>query len=386
MSKPKHNFFTKALQKIGILKYGYAVNNGFPFELREGGDKSVWFLCKFFLFKFSFKPKLVLKKNLGYYLTPEILEIYYKINPRCWEIIEHTIKQKTIAREHNFYFPKIDINDYEIPYRYFQILNFYESKTETLVEFKNNNFGGYGHLNMEIFPIIIYLSNKMNIVLSTDGLDLQKNIFESFAKVYGIKVASSNNRTAYKLIEKDLVIHKFSIKVSTIQSKYEYPNYNNICLMLNYLKTKLPKKNKRGKYIYARRKKTSSYGRILDNEIDLLRSLDKLGFEFVYPEDFSFEEQIAIFSNARIVIGVSGSALLTSIYSQQPSDVIELCPELDFRPGVWLSSLISGSNYHYFLGKSRSDKMVELKPETFTIDVDPVLEKISNIMDNDKKF
>ena len=42
-----------------------------------------------------------------------------------WEIIEYSLSQK-LSDVNNFFFPKINIDNYEIAFRYFNDLNFYE--------------------------------------------------------------------------------------------------------------------------------------------------------------------------------------------------------------------------------------------------------------------
>ena len=177
MSKHEHNILTRFFGKLGIVKYGYSVNNGFPLEIREGAYKSVWLLCSYFLLKLSLKPRIILKKNLINYTTNNILSIFNRINPRCWEIIEFTMTQKALAEKNNLYFPNIDINNYEIAFIYFNDLVFYECDKGIIVEYNRNDFGGYGHLLVEIFPILVYLSIKLPLILSLKGLNYQKELF-----------------------------------------------------------------------------------------------------------------------------------------------------------------------------------------------------------------
>ena len=111
MSKPKHNILGKFLTRIGLLKYGYSVNKGFPLEIREGSDRSIWILVSFFLLKLSLKPRLIFKRNYKNYTPNSVSKIFNRINPRCWEIIEHSIKQKNYKKNKNLQFPKIEINN-----------------------------------------------------------------------------------------------------------------------------------------------------------------------------------------------------------------------------------------------------------------------------------
>ena len=183
---------------------------------------------------------------------------------------------------------------------------------------------------------------------------------------------------AYK-ISKEIIISEYNLKVANKNSKYHYPNYNNICLMLKYLSKSLHQQNNLSKYIYVKRKESTSSGRQLDNEHILEEKLVSLGFKPIYPEDYSFMKQISIFYNAKIVVGASGSALLNSIFCKKSSHIVELCPDVDFRPGVWLNSVMSGSFYHFFSGPSRG-KIILLKPERFDINIPLIIERVKDII------
>ena len=97
MSKPKNSIISKFLTRAKIVKYGYEFNKGFPLEIREGGDKSIWLLSSYFLLKLSLRPQLILKKDLLNYTPKNILKIFNRINPRCWKIIKHSVYQKELS-------------------------------------------------------------------------------------------------------------------------------------------------------------------------------------------------------------------------------------------------------------------------------------------------
>ena len=46
-------------------------------------------------------------------MPKDIEKIWNRINPRCWDIIEYSNYQKALSEKKNFYFPVIEINDYE---------------------------------------------------------------------------------------------------------------------------------------------------------------------------------------------------------------------------------------------------------------------------------
>jgi hypothetical protein len=375
-----YNIFLKILFKIGLLKDGYFIDNNYnPLTLRIGSAKSIWLMTANFLIKFSCVPKVIRKRDYLNYSPKDIQKIWNRINPRCWDIIEHSNYQKALSERKNFYFPVIDINDYEISHTQFNKLFFYEHGSGVIVEVDGNDTGGFGHLLIEIFPILVYLSLKLPLTISTTEFK-SKNIFKSFAKAYSIKMIDSVDLLEGVRVNSDKIIYKYGLKVAPERSKYEYPNYNNTCLMLDHL-SKLPsKQDNYSKYIYVGRKEATSSGRILDNENELVEQITSLGFKKIYPEDYSFEEQISIFYNARIVVGASGSALLNCIFCKKTSHVIELCPDLDFRPGPWLISQIMSKNlYHFFSGPSYGN-VVQWRPEKFKIDTSLVIKRIKDII------
>ena len=54
------------------------------------------------------------------------------------------------------------------------------------------------------------------------------------------------------------------------------------------------------------------------------RDVKTYGFEVVYPEDSSVEEQIALFNNAEFIIGGSGAAFTNLLYANEHTNIIIL--------------------------------------------------------------
>lgn len=67
--------------------------------------------------------------------------------------------------------------------------------------------------------------------------------------------------------------------------------------------------------------------RLLANEITLFTELRKLGFVAIEPGALSFRDQIRIFSEAEIVVGLHGSAFANIIFSRPGCIVIDILPE-----------------------------------------------------------
>lgn len=65
-------------------------------------------------------------------------------------------------------------------------------------------------------------------------------------------------------------------------------------------------------------------GRVADNETELDALMTALGFAVVYAEELSATEQVAVVSRARVLAGVSGSALHLSVFAPEGATVVEL--------------------------------------------------------------
>ena len=64
--------------------------------------------------------------------------------------------------------------------------------------------------------------------------------------------------------------------------------------------------------------------RPLRNELELQRAMARRGLEVVYPELLGFHQQVALFSQARLLVGPSGSGMLNAIFAAAGSRVLDL--------------------------------------------------------------
>ena len=73
-------------------------------------------------------------------------------------------------------------------------------------------------------------------------------------------------------------------------------------------------------------KKYAGY-RVLMNENDIRDYLSSIGFIIIKPENFSFSEQIKIFSSAKYVIGLYGAAMMMLAFCKEKTKVLEIKPQ-----------------------------------------------------------
>ena len=62
----------------------------------------------------------------------------------------------------------------------------------------------------------------------------------------------------------------------------------------------------------------------MTNEAELSAALEALGFTAIYPHEMTWAEQIAAFSNAKVVIGQFGAALWNLPFSPKGGALIEI--------------------------------------------------------------
>jgi len=91
--------------------------------------------------------------------------------------------------------------------------------------------------------------------------------------------------------------------------------------------------------------------RKLLNESALSLGLKEFGFETVYLEDCSFQEQMALFANAKIIIASHGAGLTNVAFCTAGTHVLELFPPTYVNQGFWTMSSNNGLVYSYLIGE-----------------------------------
>ena len=72
-------------------------------------------------------------------------------------------------------------------------------------------------------------------------------------------------------------------------------------------------------------KKSKSF-RVLLNEIEIKKFLISKGFKIIKPENYSFLDQIKIFSNASCVVGLYGAAMMMITFCRRNTKILEIKP------------------------------------------------------------
>lgn len=105
---------------------------------------------------------------------------------------------------------------------------------------------------------------------------------------------------------------------------------------------------RKAKKIFFRRKKR--LGRPLQNDDEIYKLLEDLGFYSCYPEEVSVSEIITLMQNCEILVAEGGAALTNLMFMKPGANLIQLIPAVgDFS--MWAQySKIFRINYHQILG------------------------------------
>ncbi len=192
----------------------------------------------------------------------------------------------------------------------------------------------FTHWFTDVIPRVIIFSKIFNIKnINKFYVPSFKNSFQiESLKLIGIKKSQLISSEEYKHIEADRLYftsHPCNFKPTEV-TKWSLYGLRKLFLEKN-------KKNKKKyKKVFIIRdqielidkqnlSKYSSY-RILLNEDEIKNFLKTRGFEIIKPEDYSFKDQIKIFSNADYVIGMYGAAMMMLAFCKKGTKILEIKP------------------------------------------------------------
>lgn len=139
------------------------------------------------------------------------------------------------------------------------------------------------------------------------------------------------------------------------------------------------------KKIYISREKARY--RKIKNESELKTLLEQYGYQIVIAEDLSFDDQIKIFSQTKVLIGLHGAGLTNMLFMRPEGQVIELRKEeisrnkAGFQKNAFENTYLNlalalNHKYDYILGKGE-DGSESATTADISIDLESVEKKIS---------
>ncbi len=137
-------------------------------------------------------------------------------------------------------------------------------------------------------------------------------------------------------------------------------------------------RKKRHRIYITRRPGPSGSVRLIENDEQLWQALRTRGFERHALEDLSFDEQIALFYDAEIVVAAHGAGLANLLFAEAV-DVIELHASALVVPYFYYMSASLGHRYRWWKGDRQHFNA------SFTVDVPAVMNMVDAALDSESE-
>lgn len=187
---------------------------------------------------------------------------------------------------------------------------------------KNN----YYHWLIDVLPKILILEDEIK-------KNKIKNILvPNYEKRYQVESLScffKKNDTNFINLSQNKFLQFDNVIFCTNNSNFEFYNYDLLKKfqnkILKYIKLKKIKAKYDYKKIYIDRfDANKKKDRFLVNEKKLKNKLKKEGFKFITLSNYSFFEQVLIFNNAKLIVGLHGAGLANILFVKKTTKIIEL--------------------------------------------------------------
>lgn len=228
----------------------------------------------------------------------------------------------------------------------------------------------YWHWLMDTVLKIALLEKKKLIKKSNYYLvpSLSKKFQLETLLPLGIQKNRILNSEKFKHIEAKEIIctdHPIVFNNNPTKSILDIPIWSIKWLRKKYLSKKYSNKKNNRKIYIDRVSGINLNNRKIKNDFEVKRILEKLGFEIIRLEEYSFLDQVYLFSSAKVIVGVHGAAFTNIIFSRPGTKIVEI--QSNFT-GNQYKNLARKCHLNYFriIEKNLSSK---LKFQNFFINV-----------------
>jgi hypothetical protein len=197
---------------------------------------------------------------------------------------------------------------------------------------------GYFHWLLEVMPNFIYTYqyNKDNLKILVSP-NANRYLIEALNYLLGEKARASIIKVSKKALVKNIYF-------ATFEDESGFVRIKDINILRSAFKklmqTTIPQKK-----IYVSRRKSSK--RKIGNELEVEKKVSSYGYEIVYAEELSFEQQIKTFSSASHIIGAHGAGLSNIVWCNPNIKLIEIFPHNNLHFCYATLALTMNLNYKY---------------------------------------
>jgi capsular polysaccharide biosynthesis protein len=195
----------------------------------------------------------------------------------------------------------------------------------------------YGHCLVQLMPTLLLLddcgvSPDIPIVVSSKVGN---------APFFQEMIQRGALRKRRWIIQEEAYIHADEV----IFGWTEWPDKSLLTRFLDMIEAPQSDANQQRRLFILRRR------RQMQNMDSLLPIIKELEFEMVRPEEFSFAQQMELFSQVSIVCGVLGAALTNTIFRRDsPMQMLEICTLLENDPFFYALAKTCGFSYRCLVG------------------------------------
>lgn len=143
-----------------------------------------------------------------------------------------------------------------------------------------------------------------------------------------------------------------------------------------------------GKLLYVSRA-GASRGRVTNNEDEVIQALEREGFITVQTHRLTVAEQIKLFADAKVIVGVHGAGLTNMLFAPTGTVVIEVLDPEYLAPFYYALSTSLGHQYWYLLGENESvkkGKPVNSGYDPISVPIELLLRTITAALSKESRF
>ncbi len=272
-----------------------------------------------------------------------------------------------------------DINFQKLPFDYKVIfkhrnLDFFYIKGTLLILGIGEIEKNYSHVWTE-FAARAYATKLSKIKYDYILVDSDSKFLQEILKLIGLPLKKVICSKKYKYIKAKKLIYPELISnfkeyylngIHVYHRKY-LPSWLNSLYQDVSKNIKSSNLNIAHKKIYISRKNKRE--RRIINEINLISTLDKLGFKVIYFEDYTVSDQIKIVKNATQIIGIHGAGFVNINFCRKATNILELFPFYYQCAFFYMHARECGLKYDFYIGKT-TNKIWKKSPimEDFYVD------------------
>jgi hypothetical protein len=328
-----------AVGKIALFAEKKKIIKSIPFTILRRSENAVRVEHKYPA-NFSEQDKHLFAHYTGYTSGKEEVFLLKDVNVNYMGVVFKGLKNFGPAIPHPIFRNKFGIRYLLGQYLFLRKKEARSNKRYVLVH-DFWSYGNYYHFIIDSLPRL----NSVIDDLKTDNYSLilhtpHAKFIDSILKYYDFKNITIVNNNEYLHI-KELIVpnylagsgHIHPPKVQAIRSFF--------------LEKILSASTKEKIYISRARQKT----RRIINEAQVVELLSKYGFEVIYWEDRTFEEQVQIARNTKYMISSHGANLTNLMFMDEGAKVLEIIKEKDPNFCYWALASVAKVDYYYQLTK-----------------------------------